>query len=284
MTVLDILKRSVSYLEEKGVDTARLDAELLLSRALGTDRLGVYLRHDQPMTEEELSRCRTLLADRGRRVPVAYLLEEKEFMGRPFHVNRDVLVPRPDTETLVEAALDLMAGQESPGWILDLGTGSGCVACSLLAGANSWRAVATDLSLSALRVAKENGNRLGVQDRLSLVCCDLLQGLGSLGRFSLLAANLPYIPSQEVASLSPEVSEHEPRLALDGGEDGLRLVDRLLTEVQGRLDPGARLLLEVGAGQAQTVAARLAEHGWADIRLLPDLAGIDRVVLARRST
>jgi len=281
LTVLDILRRSTSYLEEKGIGTARLDAELLMAHTLGTDRLGVYLRHDQPLTEEELSRCRTLLAERGRRVPVAYLLGEKEFMGHPFFVTREVLVPRPDTETLVEAAQKRMREQKRPGWILDLGTGSGCIACSLLADAASWRAAATDVSWSSLQVAQNNGKRLGVGDRLFLLCCDLLEGMGSLDRFSVVTANLPYIPSGTLASLSPEVSQHEPRRALDGGEDGLCLMDRLLHQINGRLLPGTDLLLEVGEGQSQQVAARLGAQGWADLRVHKDLAGIERVVCGR---
>jgi len=283
LTLLEVLKRSTSYLQSKSIDTARLDAELLLAHALKTDRLGVYLRHDQPMNEEDLAVCRSLMGRRARRVPVAYLLGYKEFMGHSFRVSPAVLVPRPDTETLVEVGLEIMRSQSEPGWVLDVGTGSGCIACSLLMDPETlgWNAVATDRSWDAIQVARENGMDLGVPDRLSLVCCDLVEGIGSMDRFDLVTANLPYIPSLECEALAPEISRYEPRLALDGGKDGLILVDRLLRQLKGRLRKGSCLLLEVGYGQAGRVVERMKGMGFAEVRVALDLAGIERVVVGQ---
>ncbi len=261
----------------RGIDNPRLDAELLLAKALGVERIRLYLELERPLAGDELDAVRALVKRRRTREPVAYILGHRDFWGRRFVVTPSVLIPRPDTETVVEQALERLA-PDANGRVIDLCTGSGCVAISLACERPDLRVVATDVSSEALSVARENAGRLGAQVRF--VEGDLFAG--EEGPFDLVAANPPYVRQDELAALQPEVAEHEPTLALAAGPTGLEIYQRLVPAAFERLRPGGHLLLEVGAGQASPVGALLATVGFAGVTAHKDLAGHERVVAGQR--
>ncbi len=265
-----------------GIASADLDARLLLERATGIGRAALLARGAEPIGVGERARYQGLLEARARRVPVAYLTGEREFWSLPLRVDARVLVPRPETETLVEAALERLGPAPR---VADVGTGSGALALALaseLPGAALW---AVDRSAAALVVARENAAALGLASRVEFREGDLLSPLADLaGTLDAVVANLPYIPTAEIARLQPEVREHEPLEALDGGHDGLRPIARIARQAPRLLRPGGWLLLEVGAGQAGAVAQLLLAGGaFAGVGTRRDLAGIERVVAGRRA-
>lgn len=287
-------------LEQAGIETARLDAECLLAAVLGRPRWQLVLDPRRRLSVHEFSRVLRLLQRRERREPLAYLLGSREFWSLYFAVSSGVLVPRPETETLVEAALWALAqmsprsevpspqspvpGSESP-VIVELCTGSGAVAVALATEMPAAGVVATDVSWRALRVARANAERHRVADRVSFLRGDLwhaLNGHAPAGSVDLVVANPPYIPTDELPTLMPEV-QWEPRLALDGGVDGLDVIRKIVAGSPAYLRPGGFLLLEIGADQAAAVEALVAgSDGLALVRLWPDLAGRDRVAVVRR--
>ena len=286
-TLLELLKEATGYLAQKGIPGPRLDAEILLAHALRCQRIELYLRHDQPLGSEEVDRFRELIRRRSRREPVAYITGTKEFWSLPFRVTPQVLIPRPETELLVEIALVAArispAAQEGRFRILEIGTGSGAVAVALAKeGGERFQLVATDRSPEALEVARYNARELGVEHRIEFLERDLLGPSDSQGEpFSMIVSNPPYVPSREIAHLPPEVREYEPQLALDGGGDGLDIIRRLLREAKGWLVEGGGLLLEVGAGQRPSIEGILEETpSWRHWRWHQDLAGTDRVLWA----
>ena len=275
-TLLKVLQWTADYLAQKGVETGRRDAELLLCATLDLDRVGLYLNYDRPLTPAELGAFRERVGRRARREPLQHILGRTEFWSLPFLVMPAVLIPRADTEVLVEEALKRLTG---PCLILDVGTGSGAIAVALaheLPSATVW---AVDASAEALAVAAENARINGVEGRVSFLQADL----GALpgGPYDLVVANPPYIPAGEVCELMPEVRDFEPHLALNGGADGLDCYRRLLPAAAACLKPGGWLLLEVGCGQAPQVLELLAASGFAEIYTAHDLAGIERVVGGR---
>jgi release factor glutamine methyltransferase len=279
-TIEQLIAWTKQYFSDKGIDTPRLDAEVLLSRILEKDRMYLYVHFDQPLEQEELARYRQAVKQRASRQPVAYITGHKEFMGLDFVVNPAVLIPRPDTEVLVEVALKSLTAPGVPATphILDVGTGSGALIISVLHKLPEARGVAVDISPSALEVAAVNAACQGVDNRLTLVTSDLFSALGEQ-RFFAILSNPPYIPAAEISSLEPEV-RCEPRLALDGGPDGLDCYRRLLAECPKYLQPGGFLALEVGSGQAQPVAAlATAVPGLEVTAIHKDYAGIDRVLI-----
>ena len=264
-----------------GVETADLEARVLLERAAGLDRAALLSRGREPLDPAVAERYERLLADRERRIPLSYLTGEREFWSLPLAVDARVLVPRPETETLVEAALERLGPSAR---VADVGTGSGAVAIALATerpGAAIW---AVDRSGPALEVARANAAAHGVGERIVFLEGDLAAPLAQLeGTLDAVVSNPPYVPSAEIERLEPEVRDHEPRLALDGGEDGLAVIARLVAQAPWPLRPGGWLLLEVGAGQAGAVAALLRDAGaWDPAQTLRDLAGVERVVAARR--
>ncbi|HPM78129.1 MAG TPA: peptide chain release factor N(5)-glutamine methyltransferase [bacterium] len=278
-TVLRLLTWCREYFTAKGIDTPRLDAEVLLAHVLGVDRLGLYLRYDQPLTPAELERFREIVKQRGQRVPVAHLVGTKEFFGLSYRTDKRALVPRPETELLVETVLAELPADE-PLCVAEVGVGSGCVVVSLLVKRPVWTAVGTDISDEALNLTAENAHELQVAPRLELLAGDCLAGV--TGPVAAVVSNPPYIPCDECAATMPEVAQYDPRAALDGGADGLDVIRRLIDQAPGVLDRGGLLALECGAGQAPAILALLAEDG----RYRPgaarcDLAGIQRVVTAR---
>jgi release factor glutamine methyltransferase len=283
-TIGRVLGWTTQHFAEKGIDSPRLDAELLLAAALQKNRLYLYTHYDQPLNEGERATYRALVQRRSRREPVAYILGEREFYGLPLTVTRDVLVPRPETEHLVDAVREWLDAhpREKPR-LCDVGTGSGAIAIALAVQTPAAEVVAIDVSEPALAVARGNATRHGVAERVRFVAGDLLAPVAAEAPFDVIVANLPYVPSPERPQLMPEVRDHEPALALFGGIDGLDVVRRLLTAVPERLAPGGLVGLEIGAGQWPTVRALLeSSAAFTQVRSVADLAGHARVALAER--
>lgn len=284
-TVLRLMRWSGAYLEGKGVERGRLDAEHLLAHALGVKRLQLYLQYDRPVEREELDRFRPLLKRRAEREPLQYITGRAAFRNLDLAVDRRVLIPRPETEILVDEVLAWAAAQGREGLTaLDLGVGSGAIALSLLSEGPFPRVVGTDASADALEVAGGNARDLGLQDRLELRQGPLFGPLASGERFDVVVSNPPYVAETEAATLEPEVGVWEPPDALFAGPDGLAVLRALVAGVGAHVVAGGLLALEVGAGQAGLVAAEIeAAGGYGELRVRRDLAGRERVVLARRA-
>ena len=276
-TIGRVLTWTTSHFAEKGMESPRLDAELLIADALALTRLQLYTQHDQPLIAPELAAVRERVRRRSRREPVAYITGTRGFWSLDLQVDRRVLIPRPETELLIEKALDFLKPFRQPR-IVDVGTGSGCIALTLAKERPDARVLAIDTSPDALAVAAANRDRLELP--VTLQRGDLLQGVE--GPFDLIVSNPPYIASGEIAGLMPDVARHEPRLALDGGPDGLDLIRRLLDRCAqpGVLAPGGRIYLEIGIHQAPAVIAELERRGFVDVAARKDYGGIDRVIAA----
>jgi release factor glutamine methyltransferase len=276
-TLGEVLRLSTAHLERHGSPTARLDAELLLGHALGLGRVELYTGFERPLAEDELAECRELIARRAKREPVAYILGRWGFRGLDLDVDRRVLVPRPETELLVDRCLALLDGAAGPD-VVDVGTGSGAIALALASELPEARVVGCDVSGDALEVARANGERLGVE--VEWVASDMLSGVEGR-RFRLVVSNPPYVAAAEIEALEPEVRDWEPRGATVAGETGLEAIERLVSQAPAVLEPGGALVLEVGAGQAGAVAALLEGAGLAGVGRDPDHAGIERIVWGR---
>ena len=274
MTIVEVLKLSADYLHKHGSDSGRLDAELLLAHALGLRRLDLYLKFDHSLADPELAAYRSLVSRRGKGEPVAYLVGHKEFMGLDFEVTRDVLVPNPDTETLVQRAVEIAREASRPLRVADVGTGSGSIAVAVAHYAPNTEVWASDTSRDALEVAGRNVRRHGLHDRVHLECGDLMQPLPR--GLDLVCANLPYVPIG--ASLPAEVAA-QPAGSLHAGEGGAALVIRLLDQAPAHLAPGGRVLAEIDPAIVAAVT-EAAGRNFTAHRLLRDLGGHDRVLEA----
>ena len=314
-TIGRILKWTEQYFKDKGIESPRLDAEVLLAHVLEKQRIYLYVHFDEPLQPAELAAYREMIKQRVLRVPVAQILGEKEFMGLTFKVTADTLVPRPDTEILVQAAVErlkamkgeakapedeaLADGEEAssaadrdeaaadvsqePLRIADIGTGSGAICLSVLRYLADTVADTVDISPAARAVAEENAASLGLADRVTFHTGDLLQPLVGM-TFAAILSNPPYIPEADIATLAPEVRLKEPHTALSGGQDGLDFYRRLAKEAPAMLVPGGFMAFEVGIHQAEPVAALAKANPLiARTEILPDYAGIDRVVVAWRT-
>jgi len=279
-TVRSVIAWTQSDFERRGLDAPRLDADLLVAHALGLTRIKLFLDLDRPLIDQELAAIRGLVERRRKHEPIAYILGEREFYGHRFEVTPDVLIPRPDTETLVERALGLLARELPAGPVLDVCTGSGAIAVTLALGSDR-QLVASDISPEALAVAGRNAARLGVTGRVELVRGDMFGALREPSLFACITINPPYIGVDELPTLQPDVRDHEPRLALDAGEDALSFYRRIAVEAPGFLLPRGALLVEVGAGQAAAVRALFEANGFVEVTTHRDLGGIERVVEAR---
>lgn len=276
-TVKDTLRRGVLTLQAARVESASLDARVLLETALGTNREQLLLHMEDEVTRRQKATYMVLVEKRAARQPVSQLVGKREFWGMEFKVTKDTLAPRPDSETLVEEVLGRLAAPQAPLRILDLGTGTGCLLLALLAELPQATGVGVDISERALAVAMENALRLRLQSRAAFVASDWCSKVE--GTFDVVIANPPYIPSKVIDTLAPEVAQFEPRLALDGGEDGLdayRLIARQLPPV---LKQGGLVAFEIGIGQLDGLTALAAEHRLHNITVKHDLSGIPRVVL-----
>lgn len=274
------ISQAVSRLAAAGIERPLFEAQLLLALALGVTRLDVLRGVDREPTEEQAQRFDTLIKERARCVPMAYLRGTQEFYSLEFEVGPAALVPRPETELLVEFAIEKLREQAGP-TLIDVGTGSGCIAIAAAVRLPQASIMALDLSAEALAIAARNAKRHNVDRRVHFSCGSLLAGIASRCA-EMILSNPPYIPSAEVQGLQPEVRDFEPRLALDGGADGLAFHRGVIAGARRVLKPGGRLGLEVALGQAAAVRACLAAAGFEDVQTRNDLAGIERMVAGRR--
>ncbi|NLW44012.1 MAG: peptide chain release factor N(5)-glutamine methyltransferase [Syntrophomonadaceae bacterium] len=280
-TVQDLLNWTKSRFAGLGIAEPRLEAEVLLAHALNLDRIGLYVQYDRPVNQEERASFREMIRRRVKGEPAAYITGHKEFMSLPFQVDRRVLIPRPDTEILVEESIRLLRGYKGEVRVLDVGTGCGAIAISIARYLPHALVYGVDISEAALEVAKANALLNGVADRVFFCQSDLLDS-ADFGTFHLIAANLPYIPSEKMKDLPPEVREYEPQQALDGGPDGLAVYRRLLPQAWRHLGVPGFLLLEVGdAGQAEELK-RYAGEAWSGYYILKDLGQRDRVLVLKK--
>lgn len=281
MTVLESIQRSTEFLARKGVDSPRLQTELLLAHVLRLPRLRLYLEFQRQLREAEVESLRDLVRRRGNREPLQHLLGTTSFCGYDIAVTRDVLIPRPETEQLAERAWTWLNGRGfEAASVLDVGTGSGCLAVTLALRCPGTRIVAVDLSEAALAVARANAQSQNVADRIEFRCGDLWAAVPPEARFHLLVSNPPYIPSGDLAALAPEVRDHEPRLALDGGADGLAVFRRLAKDGRSHLTPGGRLFAEFGDDQGPALRALFVEAGWQVAEIARDDTGRERFLVA----
>lgn len=274
MTFRELLTEGKSTLTACGIEDAELDAWLLLEYISHMNRAGFFLRQQEEVSEEDIHRYRDLIRQRGSHIPVQHLTGTQEFMGLEFIVSPDVLVPRQDTELLVEKLLPLVADKR----VLDICTGSGCIAISLEKLGEPERVDATDISEKALDIARKNAEKLEAD--VTFYQGDLLENISE--KYDIIVSNPPYIATEVVCGLMPEVREHEPLLALDGGRDGLMLYHRLLEQVPSHLEPGGIFAVEIGYDQGRAVSSLFMEHGFEKVECYQDLCGNDRVVMGRK--
>jgi len=267
-------------LERAGVERARFEAQLLLAHVLGATRGELLAALHPPASAAHAAAFRHLIERRSARIPFAYLTGRREFYGLSFAVSPSTLIPRPETELLVEVALDRMRQLPAP-VMADACTGTGCVAVACAVHETRARVVASDVCPSAARLARQNAAHHGVARRVCVVCADLLSAVRA-SSVDLIAANPPYIPSGDLGGLAPEVRDHEPRTALDGGPDGLAVLRALASDALRALRLGGTLMTEVAAGQSGAVAAMLHDLGYGRVRVHRDLARIERVVVGRK--
>jgi release factor glutamine methyltransferase len=279
LTYRQILQSLQERFKEAGIEEDRSDAWILFSAASGMDRGSYILEQREEMPEEERLRLEQFAEKRLQRIPVQHILGEQEFFGLPFYVNEHVLIPRQDTEILVEKALEKIKNGDR---ILDLCTGSGCILISLLheAGEKGMqiRGLGLDLSEKALAIAEKNAERNGVIFCSEWIKSDMFEKVE--GKYDMILSNPPYIPTTEIEKLMPEVKDHDPRMALDGDRDGLKFYRILAKEAPAFLKEGGSIFLEIGAEQAEDVSALLTENAFKEVKVVKDLAGLDRVICA----
>ena len=284
LTMAAALREAAAILRASGIAEARREAASLLTYVTGRDRAYFFTHDDERLAPADVSRLRRAVARRAAGEPLQYITGLQEFYGLEFEVNTDVLVPRPETELLVETALELLRDTPSPS-LCDLGTGSGCIAVALLHERRDACAVGLDISRAALEVAARNAARHGVEGRLKLFHSDCFDALGTdegqAARFHLIVSNPPYIPERDIAGLQREVREHEPRGALTPGSDGLGVVRRLLQDAPHFLQPGGYLVFEIGFDQHEQVASLVERRVWTLLGIRQDLQGIPRTVVLR---
>lgn len=283
VTVVEAVKGAAEFLLERGVPSPRLDAEVLLAHVLECTRVQLYVRYDQPLAEEERARMRDLLRRRARREPVAYITGAKEFRSRDFHVDANVLCPRPETEHLVDEVLELAKGTDEARIleprILELGAGSGCVCVTLALELPEATVAASEISTGALEVAAANAQRLGAT--VDLRAGDLFEPFRDDEPFDLVVSNPPYLSAAELEAAAPEL-RHEPRGALVSEPESDSVAARILREAPAHLRPGGSLLLEMGSTQGARLTELATTAGFTGVRVVKDLAGLDRVLIGRR--
>lgn len=275
-SLIEVLTAADRKFRERGIPSPRLDAELLLGHVLKLSRLQLYLNHDRPLLESELEQLRTVVRRRSAREPLAWIIGEKGFYEHDFIVMPGVLCPRPDTETLVEAALEWIGPEAT--FVADIGSGSGCIGLSLALERPELKLFAVDMATEALSCTKANVEKHGLTGRVAVLKGHLLAGIPASRQVDWVVSNPPYIPTADIQELAPEV-QLEPKLALDGGADGLNVYRELIPAAAKRARKG--VLVEVGAGQAEAVAALMAQAGLQDISVVKDMGRIERVVRGR---
>lgn len=278
MNIAEALAQASSTLASAGVSESRREASSLLSFVIIRPAAFLIAHPEYELTEDERARYTDAVGRRSRREPFQYITGKQEFYGLEFDVGPGVLIPRPETEILVEAAIERLSPLDSPR-LLEIGVGTGCISIAVLHSVKHASAVAVDISPIALRTAGRNANKHEVGDRLTLQMGDVFEGLN--GSFDLIASNPPYVPATDIAGLQPEVRDFEPHLALSGGLDGLDVVQRIVAGASQLLNSGGSLLIEIGFGEADGVRQIVDPSIWDDVRFLPDLQGIPRIFAAR---
>ncbi len=279
--VLELLEWTTGYFEKHKIPNPRLDAEVLLGHLLQKSRLQLYLHFDMPVFQDDLTVFRELIKKRIARTPISYLTHHKEFMSLDFYVDERVLIPRPETEFIVETILKTK--EDTPQRLLEIGTGSGVIAIALAVNKPEWEITATDISKDALAVAEKNRDTHECTDRIALLQGDLFQPIKTLqsSRFNWIVSNPPYVMTNERDTLSPDIRDYEPHIALFAGEDGLSVIRRLIAEAPNYLHPEGKLIFEIGDKQAEPVKELLEKQStYQNYRFIKDYAGIERVVLA----
>lgn len=274
------LAETTQVLHVAGISDARMEAVSLLAHALHADRTFVITHLEEELEGDQLQSCREFVMRRARREPLQYIVGHQEFFELDFNVTPDVLIPRPETELVVEAALDVR-GADAP-FIADIGTGSGCIVISLLHKLQDARGVGVDISSRALRVAQKNARHHRVAHRLSLVQSDQFAALQRCAQFSTIVSNPPYVPAPEINTLPPEVREHEPLAALVSGSDGLAHIRGLLRDAAALLQTGGHLVFEIGFGQRDPVAKLIDRATWRLIEIRKDLQSIPRTLVLQK--
>ena len=278
--VLDLIQWTTEYFKRCGIPSPRLDAELLLSHVLETSRLQLYLRFEMPVFPEHLAAFRELIKKRVAHAPVSYLTSRKEFFSLDFHVDPRVLIPRPETEVLVESVLQ---AQEAPCQLMDIGTGSGAIAMSLAVNRPDWEIIATDISADALEVAQKNAVAHKCADRLTFLQGNLFEPLEGMPnpRFDWIVSNPPYVSTAEYPFMLPDVRDHEPETALLAGADGLDVITGILEDAPRFLKPGGRVGLEIGNNHSPDVQNIVQSNSaYVDCQVIKDYSGVERVVIA----
>ena len=286
--VMELINWTADYFKKNGIESARLDAELLLGHILNKSRLQLYMDFEQVVSKEHLAQYRELIKKRIERVPVAYLTNHKEFMSLSFYVDESVLIPRPETEVLVENVLKMESDDFT---VLDLGTGSGAIVITLATKRVDWKFIATDISTEAVVVAEKNAQRHRAAERITFLQGNLFEPLqvkhpdeggDESMKFDCIVSNPPYIPSGEILTLMPEVRDYEPRIAIDGGTAGLDFIERLVAESPRFLKENGQLVFEFGYQQGEAVRNLIQSNPqYTDCNIIKDYAGIERVAVAR---
>ncbi|WP_027339904.1 peptide chain release factor N(5)-glutamine methyltransferase [Halonatronum saccharophilum] len=279
LKVKAILDKTVDHFNKYGIDNPRLDAEIMLAQILNMSRVNLYVNFDKPLTKEEVDRYREMIIARSKGIPVAYIIGEQEFMSLDFSVNEAVLIPRPETEHLVEGILDRLEDYkgDEPLKVCDIGTGSGAIIISLVKlSKRRMEGIGVDISKDALEVAKQNASKHNLDQDIDFRLGNLLEPISE--RVDVLVSNPPYIPTKDIEELQKEVKK-EPLGALDGGEDGLDYYRQIIDEAPKKLRPSGIIGFEVGIGQAKDVASLLKEAGFSEIEIISDYSEIERVVL-----
>lgn len=280
--VIDLINVAAEHLKSRGFENARFEVECLLGSVLGLTRMQLYLAYDRPVTDEELARFRALYRRRLAHEPLQHLVGETGFREVILKTDRRALIPRPETELLVEIAVEFLAPRESP-LAADLGAGTGAIALSVAREVPGAHVVAVDISDDALLLAERNARLLGLETAVTLVSGDMLDALEGRGPFDAVLSNPPYIPSGDIETLQPEVRDHEPRIALDGGPDGMDVLRRIISGVHRHLKHGGLLLLEFGEGQGEFLKRFAEETGnYTSVEIVYDLTGRDRILKAFR--
>ena len=283
MTVLEIIQRSTEFLQQKGVDSPRLQIELMLAQVLNLPRLKLYLNFERVLTDAELGQLRQMVKRRAAREPLQHILGSISFCGLEIKCSRAALIPRPETELLAEHGWKLLSTlNPQPSTAFDLGTGTGCLAIALAVHAPAACVHAVDISPEALVLARENAARHEVLERIQFIEGDAFAALPREARFDLIVSNPPYLATEEIKSLQPEVRDFDPMLALDGGADGLTFHRRIAREAPAFLKTGGRLMLEFADGQAEAVKELFSGEGWTIDQIVTDYGSHPRMMMARR--
>jgi len=281
-TIQELVKWTISYFESRNIENPRASAEILLAYALDFKRIDIYLKYDKILSDKELQDFKALIKRRLQREPVAYIIKHKEFWSLDFEVTQDVLIPRPETECLIEAALNYLSYDKVLN-ILDLGTGSGAIIITLAHERPKSLYFACDISQKALIIAKKNAQKYNLENLIYFFESNWFEALKDSQKFDLIISNPPYINSQEIANLEPEIKDYEPKIALDGGQDGLVFIKHLINKSLNYLNENGILILEIGHNQKEEINKIFLENNfYKDIIFKKDYSGYDRLVCAKK--